>query len=222
MAAPVADATARGGRSRSPLVCARGSARTPLVGCRPARRDADRPARSAAAEVGARVPLTVRPEARRALPRPPSGAGRYCRDQVSGRSAQHRPPRRTGGAAPQAPRRAGLGARHRRPALGGWRLAVCQADRRPGEPANRLRRVEAAAQLAGLRDSRLHDARHTAATVLLILGVAERAVMGIMGWSNSAMAARYQHLTAQVRRDIAQRVGGLLWDSPTEDSKLTP
>ncbi|GGO13391.1 tyrosine-type recombinase/integrase [Micromonospora parathelypteridis] len=82
--------------------------------------------------------------------------------------------------------------------------------------------MEAAAQLAGLRDSRLHDARHTAATVLLILGVAERAVMGIMGWSNSAMAARYQHLTAQVRRDIAQRVGGLLWDSPTEDSKLTP
>jgi integrase len=65
----------------------------------------------------------------------------------------------------------------------------------------------------------LHDARHTAATVLLILGVAERAVMGIMGWSNSAMATRYQHLTAQVRRDIAQRVGGLLWDSPAEDPK---
>ncbi|MGV9979510.1 tyrosine-type recombinase/integrase [Micromonospora wenchangensis] len=71
-------------------------------------------------------------------------------------------------------------------------------------------------RLAGLRDGRLHDARHTAATVLLILGVAERAVMGIMGWSNSAMAVRYQHLTAQVRRDIAKRVGGLLWDSPPE------
>jgi hypothetical protein len=52
--------------------------------------------------------------------------------------------------------------------------------------------------------------------VLLILGVAERAVMGIMGWSNSAMAARYQHLTAQVRRDIAKRVGGLLWDGPKD------
>ncbi|WP_439428062.1 tyrosine-type recombinase/integrase [Micromonospora sp. LA-10] len=77
-------------------------------------------------------------------------------------------------------------------------------------------------RLAGLRDGRLHDARHTAATALLmILGVAERAVMGIMGWSNSTMAARYQHLTAQVRRDIAQRVGGLLWDTPTEDSKST-
>jgi integrase len=68
---------------------------------------------------------------------------------------------------------------------------------------------------AGLRDGRLHDARHTAATVLLILEVAERAVMGIMGWSNSAMAKRYQHITEQVRRDVAERVGGLLWQTST-------
>lgn len=61
---------------------------------------------------------------------------------------------------------------------------------------------------AGLRESRLHDARHTAATVLL--GVSERAVTGIMGWSNSAMAARYQHITAAVRRDVAQPVDRLL------------
>jgi len=64
---------------------------------------------------------------------------------------------------------------------------------------------------AGVAERRLHDARHTAATVLLLLGVAERTVMGVMGWSNTAMAARYQHLTATIRRDVAQRVGGLLW-----------
>ncbi|WP_446217310.1 hypothetical protein [Micromonospora sp. IBHARD004] len=51
--------------------------------------------------------------------------------------------------------------------------------------------------------------------MLLVLGVSGRAVMGIMGWSNSAMAVRYQHMTDQVRRDIAQQFGGLLWgDSP--------
>jgi integrase len=72
---------------------------------------------------------------------------------------------------------------------------------------------------AGLRDGRLHDARHTAATVLLILGVPERAVMGIMGWSNSSMAARYQHLTAQVRHDIAKRVGGLIWNQANESQQ---
>ncbi len=66
-------------------------------------------------------------------------------------------------------------------------------------------------KLAGVRDGRLHDARHTAATVLLVLGVSGRAVMGIMGWSNSAMAVRYQHMTDQVRRDIAQQLGGLIW-----------
>ena len=70
---------------------------------------------------------------------------------------------------------------------------------------------------AGLRDGRLHDARHTAATVLLILGVPERAVMGLMGWSTTAMAARYQHITGLVRGDVAQRVGGLIWGS--EDHK---
>jgi integrase len=66
---------------------------------------------------------------------------------------------------------------------------------------------------AGVRDARLHDARHTAATVLLILGIPDRAVMAIMGWSHSAMAARYQHLTTAIRGDIAGRVGGLLWGS---------
>ena len=70
---------------------------------------------------------------------------------------------------------------------------------------------------AGLRDGRLHDARHTAATVLLILGVPERAVMGLMGWSTTAMAARYQHVTGVVRSDVAQRVGGLIWGA--EDGK---
>lgn len=66
---------------------------------------------------------------------------------------------------------------------------------------------------ASLRDGRLHDARHTAATVLLILGVPERAVVGIMGWSNAGMAKLYQHMTGQVRKDVAKRVGSLLWET---------
>lgn len=65
---------------------------------------------------------------------------------------------------------------------------------------------------AGVRDARLHDARHSAATVLLVLGVPERSVMSIMGWSTTAMAARYQHVTDPIRRSVAERVDGLLWD----------
>ena len=67
---------------------------------------------------------------------------------------------------------------------------------------------------AGIRDARLHDARHTAATALLLLGVPDRAVMGIMGWSKPEMMSRYQHLTTAVQRDIATRLGALLWDRP--------
>jgi integrase len=66
---------------------------------------------------------------------------------------------------------------------------------------------------ASVRNGRLHDARHTAATVLLILGVPERAVMGLMGWSTTAMAARYQHMVDAVRADVARQVDGLIWKS---------
>ncbi|MFD9456236.1 tyrosine-type recombinase/integrase [Streptomyces sp. NPDC059985] len=71
---------------------------------------------------------------------------------------------------------------------------------------------------ARVRDGRLHDARHTAATVLLILGVPERAVMGLMGWSTTAMAARYQHMVDAVRTDVARQVDGLIWESGEEST----
>ncbi|MFD1150466.1 tyrosine-type recombinase/integrase [Saccharothrix hoggarensis] len=64
---------------------------------------------------------------------------------------------------------------------------------------------------AGVRDARLHDARHTAATVLLLLGVPQRAVMDFMGWSNTKVAERYMHVTAAMRDDIAHRLSGFLW-----------
>jgi integrase len=70
---------------------------------------------------------------------------------------------------------------------------------------------------ASVPERRLHDARHTAATVLLLLGIPDRIVMGIMGWSSTAMAARYQHIIAAIRRDVATSVGRLLW-KPVEQS----
>ena len=62
---------------------------------------------------------------------------------------------------------------------------------------------QALLKAAGVRDARLHDARRTAATVLLVLGVPERTVMGIMGWSSTAMAARYRHVPDPIRREVA-------------------
>ncbi|MEU2345936.1 tyrosine-type recombinase/integrase [Streptomyces sp. NPDC013082] len=67
---------------------------------------------------------------------------------------------------------------------------------------------------AKVRDGRLHDARHTAATVLLILGVSDAVVDAIMGWEpgkSARMRRRYQHLTSRVLKDTADKIGGLLW-----------
>lgn len=64
---------------------------------------------------------------------------------------------------------------------------------------------------AGVHEARLHDARHTAATVLLILGVPDRAVMEIMGWSTATMKQRYMHVTEGVRQDVAQRLNQYFW-----------
>ncbi|MDH6119359.1 integrase [Kitasatospora sp. GAS204A] len=64
---------------------------------------------------------------------------------------------------------------------------------------------------AGVRDGRLHDARHTASTVLLLLGVPERIVMAIMGWSSASMAKRYQHVTDPMLHDVGKKIGAALW-----------
>lgn len=92
---------------------------------------------------------------------------------------------------------------------GDWVFASATGG--PINPNTDYHRWKALLQKAGVRDVRLHDARHTAATVLLVLGVPERTVMGIMGWSSTAMAARYQHVTDPIRGHVANQVGELLW-----------
>ncbi|MFE3636028.1 tyrosine-type recombinase/integrase [Streptomyces sp. NPDC059168] len=69
---------------------------------------------------------------------------------------------------------------------------------------------------AGVRDGRLHDARHTAATVLLVLGVPDVIVDAIMGWEPGGaarMRARYMHVTGLMLRKVADQVGEKLWGS---------
>lgn len=92
---------------------------------------------------------------------------------------------------------------------GGWVFTTLLG--RPIAPNSDYHEWRALLESAGVRHARLHDARHTAATVLLVLGVPERTVMSIMGWSSTSMAARYQHVTDPIRREVAGRVGGLLF-----------
>jgi integrase len=69
---------------------------------------------------------------------------------------------------------------------------------------------------ANVRDARLHDARHTAATMLLILKVPLPAVMEIMGWSETSVAKRYMHVPNELVTAIAAQVGELVWNSTVE------
>ncbi|MDP9848008.1 tyrosine-type recombinase/integrase [Streptosporangium lutulentum] len=93
---------------------------------------------------------------------------------------------------------------------GGWVFATATGG--PLNPNTDYHQWKDLLKAAGLRDARLHDARHTAATVLLILGVPERTVMVIMGWSSTGMAAKYQHVTEGIRQTVAKQVDVLLWE----------
>jgi integrase len=68
---------------------------------------------------------------------------------------------------------------------------------------------------AGVRRVRLHDARHTAATLLLLQGVDIRTLMSIMGWTEMATAQRYTHAVDELRRRAANSMGDALWASVT-------
>lgn len=92
---------------------------------------------------------------------------------------------------------------------GGWVFTTGTGD--PINPRTDWSHWKVLLKQAGIRDGRLHDARHAAATVLLLLGVSQPAMMSIMGWSNPAMAQRYAHVVAPIRDDVARQVGGLLW-----------
>ena len=93
----------------------------------------------------------------------------------------------------------------------GWVFA--KPDGRPLNPNTDYHEWKALIEEAGLPERRLHDARHTAATVLAILAVPTPTAMAIMGWSSAEMAARYQHVLDSIRKGVADQVGGLLWNS---------
>ena len=68
---------------------------------------------------------------------------------------------------------------------------------------------------AEVRDGHLHDARHTAATLLLEPGVDARIVMEILGHSQITLTQNtYQHVMPKVIADATQRVATVLF-TPT-------
>jgi integrase len=96
----------------------------------------------------------------------------------------------------------------------GW--IFTQPNGRPLDPRADYQEWRDLLVAADVRAARLHDARHTAATMLLVLKVPVRAVMAVMGWSEASMATRYMHVPDELKTEIAGQVAGLLWAPPTE------
>ena len=89
---------------------------------------------------------------------------------------------------------------------------------RPVHPTEDHKTWKSLLATAKVRDARLHDARHTAATMLLVLKVPLPAVMDIMGWSDASIAKRYMHVPRELVTAIAAELGSLMWARTADDA----
>ncbi len=83
---------------------------------------------------------------------------------------------------------------------------------KPLDPRADHRQWQALLRSADVPPARLHDARHTAATLLLTQGVPARVVMELLGHSQITLTlGTYSHVSPELSRDAAKRMGEALW-----------
>jgi integrase len=95
----------------------------------------------------------------------------------------------------------------------------------PVDPRNDYREFKKLLGKAGLPPVRLHDLRHTAASLLIAQGVPARVVMEILGHSQMALTMNtYSHVAPEVFREAADRMAQVLWqdDEDQADEPATP
>jgi integrase len=91
-------------------------------------------------------------------------------------------------------------------------LVFAQANGRPIERKSDWQAWKALLHEAGVREIRLHDGRHTAATLLLSEGVHPRVVMEVLGHAQMRTTTdTYSHVMPALGRDAADRMGNALW-----------
>jgi integrase len=94
-------------------------------------------------------------------------------------------------------------------------LVFAQANGRPIERKSDWHTWKTILREAGVREVRLHDGRHTAATLLLSEGVHPRVVMEVLGHAQMRTTTdTYSHVMPALGRDAADRMGNALWGPP--------
>ncbi len=82
---------------------------------------------------------------------------------------------------------------------------------RPMERSEDYKMWKALLRQAGVREARLHDARHTAGTLLVEQGVHIRVVQEILGHARVTTTERYTHVASLQVKDASERMGAALW-----------
>ena len=94
---------------------------------------------------------------------------------------------------------------------GGHDLVFTNGDGNPLDRANVRKQFHRLLQTAGLPQIRIHDLRHTAATLLMLQGVNPRTVMELLGHSDVTMTLNtYSHVLASLKQDAARRMDDVL------------
>ena len=87
------------------------------------------------------------------------------------------------------------------------------------EPAVLTRSFARLVRDLGLQNLRFHDLRHDAASALTMAGVAQRAVMEILGHRDPRMTMRYQHLSPGHLRDAMRALDQAMKEPSAEANK---
>ena len=93
-------------------------------------------------------------------------------------------------------------------------LVFVQEDGRPYHPARLLDTFQRSARVAGLPQIRLHDARHSCATLALAAGIHPKVVQQLLGHASwSTTMDLYTHRVDRLQRDASARIEDALFSS---------
>jgi integrase len=99
-----------------------------------------------------------------------------------------------------------------------WDLVFRTVTGRPVQHSRDHKDWQALLVKAGVRRARLHDARHTAATLLLEMNVKPRIVMEILGHSSIGLTLNtYSHVMPELERAAAAQMAAALWGDEPDD-----
>ena len=91
-------------------------------------------------------------------------------------------------------------------------LVFAQVNGKPIEPRADWQAWKDLLKVAEVRNARLHDARHTAATLLLLQGTSARVAMQVLGHSQISLTlGTYSHVVPELAQEAAERMGAALW-----------